>query len=53
VAQQFVQDYVKEVILHEVGHALGLRHNFRASRVYTEAQLADAEFTRAMAPPAR
>ena len=47
VAQQFVQDYVKEVILHEVGHALGLRHNFRASRAYTEAQLADAEFTRA------
>jgi Met-zincin len=30
-----------------VGHALGLRHNFRASRAYSEAQLADAEFTRA------
>ena len=47
MAQQFVQDYVKESIMHEVGHALGLRHNFRASRAYTEAQLADAEFTRA------
>ena len=47
VAQQFVQDYVKEALMHEVGHALGLRHNFRASRAYTEAQLADAEFTRA------
>jgi len=47
LAQQFVQDYVKESIMHEVGHALGLRHNFRASRAYTEAQLADAEFTRA------
>jgi hypothetical protein len=47
VAQQFVQDYVKDSIMHEVGHALGLRHNFRASRVYTEAQLSDAEFTRA------
>jgi hypothetical protein len=46
-AQLFVQDYVKESIMHEVGHALGLRHNFRASRVYTEAQLSDAEFTRA------
>jgi hypothetical protein len=34
-------------VMHEVGHALGLRHNFRASRAYTEAQLADAEFTRA------
>ncbi|MBL8307123.1 MAG: zinc-dependent metalloprotease [Rubrivivax sp.] len=47
LTQQFVQDYVKEAIMHEVGHALGLRHNFRASRAYTEAQLADAEFTRA------
>ena len=33
--------------MHEVGHTLGLRHNFRASRVYTEAQLADPAFTRA------
>ncbi|MFN9744777.1 MAG: zinc-dependent metalloprotease [Betaproteobacteria bacterium] len=47
VARQFVLDYVKDSILHEVGHALGLRHNFRASRAYTEAQLADPEFTRA------
>jgi hypothetical protein len=47
LANQFVQDYVKEAIMHEVGHTLGLRHNFRASRAYTEAQLADAEFTRA------
>jgi hypothetical protein len=47
VARQFVLDYVKETIMHEVGHALGLRHNFRASRAYSEAQLADPEFTRA------
>ena len=47
MAQQFVQDYVKDAIMHEVGHALGLRHNFRASRAYTEAQLSDPEFTRA------
>ncbi len=47
LARQFVLDYVKEAIMHEVGHTLGLRHNFRASRAYTEAQLADAEFTRA------
>ena len=46
IARQFVQDYVRESIMHEVGHALGLRHNFRASRAYTEAQLADPEFTR-------
>jgi hypothetical protein len=47
MAQQFVTDYVKEAIMHEVGHTLGLRHNFRASRAYTEAQLSDPEFTRA------
>ena len=47
IAQQFVQDFVKQNIMHEVGHTLGLRHNFRASRAYTEAQLADPEFTRA------
>ncbi len=47
MAQQFVLDFVKDSIMHEVGHALGLRHNFRASRAYTEAQLSDPEFTRA------
>ncbi|MBL8287682.1 MAG: zinc-dependent metalloprotease [Rubrivivax sp.] len=46
-AQQFVLDYVKDALMHEVGHALGLRHNFRASRVYSEEQLSDPEFTRA------
>ena len=45
-AERFVADYVKDTIMHEVGHALGLRHNFRASRVYNEQQLADEEFTR-------
>jgi hypothetical protein len=47
IAQQFVLDFIKDNVMHEVGHALGLRHNFRASRVYSEDQLADAEFTRA------
>jgi hypothetical protein len=46
LAQQFVLDYIKDVTMHEVGHSLGLRHNFRASRIYTQAQLADPEFTR-------
>ncbi len=45
-AERFVGDYVKDTVMHEVGHALGLRHNFRASRVYTEQQLSDPEFTR-------
>jgi hypothetical protein len=44
-AEAFVQGYMKDVTMHEVGHTLGLRHNFRSSRVYTEAQLADPAFT--------
>jgi len=44
-AQQFVLDYLTDVTMHEVGHTLGLRHNFRSSRVYNERQLSDREFT--------
>ena len=46
-AQEFVDAYLKDTAMHEVGHALGLRHNFRASRAYTAAQLADPAFTAA------
>jgi hypothetical protein len=45
-AEGFVDAYLKDVTMHEVGHTLGLRHNFRASRVYTQQQLADPVFTR-------
>ncbi len=45
-AQQFVLEFLKEVTMHEVGHTLGLRHNFRASKVYSDVQLSDPEFTR-------
>ena len=45
-AEEFLLSDLREVTMHEVGHALGLTHNFRASTVYTQAQLNDAEFTR-------
>ncbi len=45
-AQQWVLDYLTDTTMHEVGHTLGLRHNFRSSRIYTDAQLSDPEFTR-------
>jgi hypothetical protein len=45
-AEAIVRATLKDVITHEVGHTLGLRHNFRASTIYTEAQIADPEFTR-------
>ncbi len=45
-AEAFVLAYLKDTTMHEVGHTLGLRHNFRASRTYSDAQLSDPEFTR-------
>lgn len=45
-AEALAQAYVKDVIMHEVGHTLGLRHNFRSSTIYTLQQLANPEFTR-------
>ncbi|MDR1529439.1 MAG: zinc-dependent metalloprotease [Burkholderiales bacterium] len=44
--RQFVNDYLKYITMHEVGHTLGLRHNFHASTVYHEKQLSDPAFTR-------
>jgi Met-zincin len=44
-AERFIADSLKDVTMHEVGHALGLRHNFRASNGVTRAQLRDATFT--------
>ncbi len=45
-AEQLAQTYVKSVMMHEVGHTLGLRHNFRASTIYSLKQLQDPAFTR-------
>lgn len=32
------------LIMHEVGHTLGLNHNMKASQLFSPAQLADADF---------
>ncbi|MDE2456635.1 MAG: zinc-dependent metalloprotease, partial [Burkholderiales bacterium] len=43
-AEAFAQAYVKDTITHEVGHTLGLRHNFKASSTVTMAELRDKAF---------
>jgi membrane-bound inhibitor of C-type lysozyme len=36
---------MRYVVSHEIGHTLGLRHNHRASQIYTIDQLRDPDFT--------
>jgi hypothetical protein len=44
-AQAFVLAYMKDTTMHEVGHTLGLRHNFRASYAVSAKNVADPDFT--------
>jgi Met-zincin/Domain of unknown function (DUF5117)/Domain of unknown function (DUF5118) len=44
-AEAFVQAVITDTIMHEVGHTLGLKHNFKASTTITQAQLQDKAFT--------
>ncbi len=44
VAEEFVGAIVKDVMMHEVGHVLGLRHNFKASTAYTIEQINSPEW---------
>jgi predicted Zn-dependent protease len=46
-ADAFVTQWLIEVTAHEVGHTLGLRHNFRASTIHKFAQVHDKSITNA------
>ena len=46
VPMEYVNEAVKWVTMHEVGHTLGLRHNFRASVDTPNERLADTQWTR-------
>ncbi len=35
VTERFLYDAIKDTVMHEVGHTLGLRHNFKASSIYS------------------
>ena len=42
---KYVNEYITAVTMHEVGHALGLRHNFAAPSVYSLQQVENPSFT--------
>jgi hypothetical protein len=44
--QEFLLAALKKTIIHEVGHVLGLRHNFKGSSVIPLKRLNDVEYTR-------
>ena len=43
-AEAWLMDAIKDITAHEVGHTLGLRHNFKGSTSITPEQLTDAKF---------
>lgn len=45
IPKDYVTDYLTELVVHEVGHTLGLRHNFKASTAYTFEEIRNPEFT--------
>ncbi len=45
-ADEYVNGFIKYVSAHEVGHTLGLRHNFRASSIREVGHLQDTATTR-------
>jgi hypothetical protein len=44
-ADRLVLEAIKDTMMHETGHVLGLKHNFKASTTVTQAQLKDGAFT--------
>jgi hypothetical protein len=44
--KQYVQQFLRMLVAHEVGHTLGLRHNFRGSTMLSPAELNNPEITR-------
>jgi hypothetical protein len=45
--QLYIGQALKALIMHEIGHTLGLRHNFRGSAGVTRTQLTNKAYTRA------
>src|SRR6185295_17809771 len=46
VPEEYIGQFLHWVVAHEVGHTLGLRHNFRASAATPNSRLQDVSWTR-------
>jgi hypothetical protein len=46
VPEDLINQAIKETVMHEVGHTLGLRHNFKGSTMLPNEQLHDTKITR-------
>ena len=46
MSEEYLGDAIRDLILHEVGHTLALRHNFKASSGIPHDRLHDKAFTR-------
>lgn len=48
--KEFIGTFLKNLVMHEVGHALGLRHNFKASSAVSYEDLTDPQWSRVNQP---
>lgn len=46
--EQYAQEFIRDVVSHEMGHCLGLRHNFEGSTGFSTDELADDKLTSEM-----
>ncbi|MCI0366283.1 MAG: zinc-dependent metalloprotease [Phycisphaerales bacterium] len=44
VPEWFIGPLLKDVVMHEAGHVMGLRHNFKASSIYSVKEINTPEF---------
>ena len=44
--QEYLGDAIRDLVMHEVGHTIGLRHNFKASSGIPYDRLQDEDYTR-------
>ena len=46
LTKKYVNEYLVELVAHEIGHTLGFLHNFKASSIYSLEQIQDPEFNK-------